>query len=93
MKPLVRESVDTLRIYGAVEDNVGQIEWDFELFSTGSQQIAYEITNTWPIASLELPYWQVEPEAVYQGEQADLRLILNYQNQTLKNHCRINLNS
>ena len=81
MKPLVRESVDTLRIYGAVEDNVGQIEWDFELFSTGSRQIAYEITNTWPIASLELPYWKVEPEAVYQGEQADLRLSLNYQNQ------------
>ena len=80
-KPLVRESVDTLRIYGIVEDNVGQVEWNFELFSTGSRQIAYETTNTWPIASLELPYWKVEPEGVYQGEQADLRLSLNYQNQ------------
>ncbi|MEE3234179.1 MAG: hypothetical protein VX294_08450 [Candidatus Latescibacterota bacterium] len=80
MKPLVRESIDTLKIYGAVEGNLDYVEWEFKLFSTASQKIAHEVIVNWPITGLELPYWKVEPQAVYQGEHADLRLSVNYQN-------------
>ena len=78
MKPLVRESIDTLKVYGAVTGKLRQVQWHFELFSTASNKIAHEVTHTWPIKNLELPDWKVTPKVIYQGEQADLRLNLNY---------------
>ena len=80
MNPLVRESIDTLKIYGAVTGNRKHVEWHFELFSTASPKIAHETTFSWPITNLELPDWKVTPKVIYQGERTDLRLNLNYHN-------------
>ncbi len=80
MKPPVRESIDTLKIYGAVTGNRQHIDWHFELFSTASPEIAHEVTFSWSVKNLELPDWKVTPKVIYQGERTDLRLDLNYHN-------------
>ena len=79
--PPVRESVDTLKIYGMVTERVDKIEWDFELLSTGSMQIAHKTNFIWSVDSLKLPNWTIEPRVVYQGEQANLQFSVDSSDQ------------